>query len=96
VVDKVAVVQVFSEYLGFPCQVSFHRLLRTHHLSSGAGTIGQLVAAVPSGLSLTKKLKKKFSSLSVSKPWPSLEDSERFVPPGFHLFKYRNKNLFTE
>jgi hypothetical protein len=52
VVDKVALVQVFSEYFGFPCQFSFHRLLHTH-LSSGAGTIGQLVADVPGGLSLT-------------------------------------------
>jgi hypothetical protein len=33
---------------------SFHQLLYNHHhLSSGAGTIGQTVAAVPSGLSLT-------------------------------------------
>jgi hypothetical protein len=53
VVDKVAVQQVFSEYLSFPCQFSFHRLLHTHHLSSGAGTTGQLVADVASGLSLT-------------------------------------------
>jgi hypothetical protein len=53
VVDKVALEQVFSEYFGFPCQFSFHRLLHTHHLSSGAATIGQLVADVPSGLSLT-------------------------------------------
>jgi hypothetical protein len=54
VVDKVALGQVFSEYFGFSCQFSFHRLLHTHyHLSSGAGTIGQLVADVPSGLSLT-------------------------------------------
>jgi hypothetical protein len=53
VTDKVALGQVFSEYFGFPCQFSFHRLLHTHHLSSGAGTIGQLVADVPSGLSLT-------------------------------------------
>jgi hypothetical protein len=46
--------QVFSEYFGFPCQFSFHRLLHIHHhLSSRAGTIGQLVADVPSGLSLT-------------------------------------------
>jgi hypothetical protein len=61
VVDKVAVEQVFSEYFGFPCQFSFHRLLHTHHLSSGAGTIGQLVADVPSGLSLTptQETKKK-------------------------------------
>jgi hypothetical protein len=40
-VDKVALGQVFPEYLGFPCQFSFHRLLHTHHLSYGAGTIGQ-------------------------------------------------------
>jgi hypothetical protein len=52
-VDKVALGQVFSEYFGLICQFSFHRLLHTHHLSSGAGTIGQLVADVPGGLSLT-------------------------------------------
>jgi hypothetical protein len=51
-VDKVALGQVFSKYFGFPCQFSFHQMLDTH-LSSGAGTIGQLVADVPSGLSLT-------------------------------------------
>jgi hypothetical protein len=52
--DKVALGQVSSEYFGFPCQFSFHRLLHIHHhLSSGAVTIGQLVADVPSGLSLT-------------------------------------------
>jgi hypothetical protein len=53
VVKKVALEQVFSQYFGFPCQFSFHRLLHTHRLSSGAGTIGQLVADVLSGLSLT-------------------------------------------
>jgi hypothetical protein len=55
VVDKVVLGQVFSEYFVFPCQFSFHRLLHIHHhhLSSGAGTIGQLAADVPSGLSLT-------------------------------------------
>jgi hypothetical protein len=60
-VDKVALGLVSSQYLGFPCQLSFHRLLHTHHLSSGAGTIGQLVADVPSGLSLTppQETKKK-------------------------------------
>jgi hypothetical protein len=52
-VDKVALGQVFVEYFGFPCQFSFHLLLHTHHLSSGAGIIGQLVADVLSGLSLT-------------------------------------------
>jgi hypothetical protein len=43
--------QVFSEYFGFPCQFTFHRLLHIrHHLSSRAGKIGQLVVDVPSGL----------------------------------------------
>jgi hypothetical protein len=42
VVDKVALEEVFFEYLGFPCQSSFHQLLHNHpHLSSGAATIGQ-------------------------------------------------------
>jgi hypothetical protein len=54
VVDEVALGQVFSEYFGFLCQFSFHRLLYIHHhLSSGAGTTGQLVVGVSSGLSLT-------------------------------------------
>jgi hypothetical protein len=53
VVDKVVPRQVFTEYCDFPCQFSFHRLLHIHHLSSGAGTIGQLVADVSSGLGLT-------------------------------------------
>jgi hypothetical protein len=64
VVYKEALGMVFSENFGFPCQFSFHRLLHIHyHLSSGAGKIGQLVADVLSGLSLTppqenKKIKK--------------------------------------
>jgi hypothetical protein len=51
VVDKVPLGQVSSEYFGFPCQFSFHQMLRIH-VSSGAGTIGQLLTDVPSGLSL--------------------------------------------
>jgi hypothetical protein len=54
VVGNVALGQVFSEYFGFPCQFSFHRLLHfRHHLSFGAGTLGQTMADVPSRLSLT-------------------------------------------
>jgi hypothetical protein len=53
-VEKVALGQVFSEYFDFPCQFSFHRLLHTH-LSSGIGTMGQTVADVLSGLSLTQR-----------------------------------------
>jgi hypothetical protein len=61
----VALGQVFSEYFGFPCQFTFHRLLHIHHLSSGAGRIGQSVADVPSGLSLTppQETKKKASHI---------------------------------
>jgi hypothetical protein len=44
--------EVFSEYFGFPCQFSFHQMLRTP-LSFGAGIIGQFMADVSSGLSLT-------------------------------------------
>jgi hypothetical protein len=47
VVDKVALRQVFSHSFRFPCRLSFHRMPHTH-LSSGAGTTGQLVAGVPS------------------------------------------------
>jgi hypothetical protein len=43
-VNKVTLGQIFFEYfgfLGFPIQ-SFYRLIHTH-LSSGAGTLGQIV-----------------------------------------------------
>jgi hypothetical protein len=59
VMDKVALGQVFCEYFDFPCQFSFRRLLNTHHLSSEAGRIGQLVDDVTSGLSLTPPQVKK-------------------------------------
>jgi hypothetical protein len=53
-VNNVALGQVFSEYFGFTCQTSFHQLLHNHHhLSFGAGTRCQTVAALPSGLSHT-------------------------------------------
>jgi hypothetical protein len=64
VVDKVALEQVISEYFGFPCQFSFHRLLHIHHhLPPGAGTIDQLVAYIPSGLSLTPSQEIKTKNL---------------------------------
>jgi hypothetical protein len=63
-VDKVALGQVFSEYFGFPCQFLFHQLLHIyHHLSSGAGTIGQLMADEPSGLSLIPPQETKKSQI---------------------------------
>jgi hypothetical protein len=51
VVDKLALGQVFFEYFDFLCYFSFHHMLHTH-VSFGTGTIGQLVADVPSELSL--------------------------------------------
>jgi hypothetical protein len=62
VVDKVVLGRVFSEYFGFPCQSSFNQILY-HHNHPGQATIGQSVAAVPSGQSWTppptKRIKKK-------------------------------------
>jgi hypothetical protein len=87
----VALRQVFSEYFGFPCQFSFHQLLHTHHLPSGAGTAGQIVADVPSGLSLappqdTKKRKKNLLALGpqLSALWDALRTLFPFLPV-FHL-----------
>jgi hypothetical protein len=51
VVDKVALGRVFSEYLGFPCPSSFHQI--PHHNHPRQATVGQSVAAVPSGPSWT-------------------------------------------
>jgi hypothetical protein len=71
VVDKVALGGGFSEYFGFPCQVSFHQLLHIHHhLSSGAGTTGQLVAELLIGLSLapSQETKKKSTGSEVKSP----------------------------
>jgi hypothetical protein len=58
VAHKVVPGQAFSEFVGFPCQFSFHRLLHMYHLSSEAGTIGQLVLDVPSELSLDSSQEK--------------------------------------
>jgi hypothetical protein len=53
VVDEVALRQFLSKYSGFLCR-QFHRLLNTHkHPSSGPGTIGEIMADVPSGPNLT-------------------------------------------
>jgi hypothetical protein len=51
-VYKVSLGQVFLRVFRFPLPFSIHRMFCTH-LSPEAGTIGQLVADVPSGLSIT-------------------------------------------
>jgi hypothetical protein len=55
VMDNVVLGQIFSKYFGFPFQSSFHQLLHNHHhLSIVSGWYKRpIVAAVPSGLSLT-------------------------------------------
>jgi hypothetical protein len=74
----------FLRVLRFPCQFSFHRLLHTHHLSSRAGTIGQLVTDVPSGLSLTpsQETKKKKNNIELCnlKRWVVSFKYHRFIP----------------
>jgi hypothetical protein len=68
VVNKVALGRVFSEYFGFPCQSSFHQILH-HHNHPGQATIGQTVAAVPSGPSWTlppSELKKNWNTTTFS------------------------------
>jgi hypothetical protein len=66
-VDKVALGQVFSEYFGFPCQFSFHRLLHTH-LSTGAGTIGRSIKWTQVSPH-PKKLKKKLLTCFKLNAW---------------------------
>jgi hypothetical protein len=53
VAEKVVLGQISSEYFWFPYQFSLHKMLQTH-LSPRAGTTGELVADVLSGLSLTQ------------------------------------------
>jgi hypothetical protein len=50
--NEVPLEQGFPHYFGFPYQLSFRKLLHTH-LSVWPGTTGQIVADVPSGLSIT-------------------------------------------
>jgi hypothetical protein len=59
VMDKVLLEKNFSEYFDFPCQFSFHLLLRTYHISAATGTTDQLVADVPSEFSLTPSQESK-------------------------------------
>jgi hypothetical protein len=51
-VDKAHWDRSLFECFGFLCQSLFHQMLHTH-LSNGTGTIGQLVADVPSGLTVS-------------------------------------------
>jgi hypothetical protein len=88
VVDKVALGQVFSEYFGFPCQSSFHRLLHNHHhLSTGAGTIGQQwpTYQVDSVSPHPNKLKK------INQKMEAAESFKTFllIPPNHHIISQK-------
>jgi hypothetical protein len=69
----------------------------THHLSSEAGTIGQLVADVPSGLSFTPPHETKKNYLRNYKVQPSVGILLRLAFNGFPFFKNfmarRKKNI---
>jgi hypothetical protein len=68
VVDKVALGQVFSEYFGSPCKSSFHQFLHNHHhLSSGAGTIGQQLPQYPKSHGTNKKNNNIYIYIKVKK-----------------------------
>jgi hypothetical protein len=70
VVGKIVLGQIFSEYFSFPCQFSFHQMPHPQlHLPSGAGTIGQIDADVPSGLSHTPPQGKKSTGLHWTNPY---------------------------
>jgi hypothetical protein len=58
VVDEVTTGQASSECFGFPWQFSLYQILHTR-LPSEAATMGPLVAAVPSGPSLSRHHKCK-------------------------------------
>jgi hypothetical protein len=79
--------QIFSEHFGFPCQFLFHRLLDIHQLPSRAGTIGQLVTDVPSGLTLTPPHETKL------KLRMSLVIRCHYIPKDRSLHNHRCENL---
>jgi hypothetical protein len=89
VVDEVALGQVFSEYYDFPFP-SFHSLPYTsEHPSSWVGTIGQIVADVPSGL---KKLLPKKLRDGMRKKWK--KSGWLISGPRFDLSIFKRKNSY--
>jgi hypothetical protein len=81
VVDKVSPGKVFFEYFGVPCHFAFHRLLRTHHISPVAGATGQLLADLPSALSLTPPQKKRKEYLKEVSVFTMDHEELRFESP---------------
>jgi hypothetical protein len=63
-VGKVVLGRVFSEYFGLPCQSSFHQIHHNNH--PGQATIGQSVAAVPSGPSWTPPSTKRIKKITLT------------------------------
>jgi hypothetical protein len=89
-VHKATLEQVVSEYLGFPRQISLHRLFHAHHhLLPGAGAVGQIVANLPSGLSLTPPEGTELQILKVE-IFP-LEDGHNTETCSGYWIKYSNQ-----
>jgi hypothetical protein len=66
VVDKMALEQVFSEYFGFSCKFSFHRLLHTRYHPGLAQKANQWPTyQVDTVSSLSKELKKSLCDLDL-------------------------------
>jgi hypothetical protein len=86
----------------FCCQFLFHQLLHTH-LSSGAGTIGPLVAGMPNGLILTPPHEQKESvyvrteeNIYVFSPIVSAQDKYRESASSSHHLDSRGKRTHLQ
>jgi hypothetical protein len=64
--------------------IPFHQRLHTHHLSSGAGTICQLVADVQSGLKSHPTQETKTNELNYTRPYNLKERTPQKTPISFH------------
>jgi hypothetical protein len=84
VVDKVALGRVFSEYFGFPYQSSFHQILH-HHNHPGQATVGQSVAAMPSGPSWAQS-----PTMRIKKEIRDLERGDCNLSTGLKYFRFIN------
>jgi hypothetical protein len=84
VVEEMTLGQDFSEYFGFPCQLSFHRLLHIHHyLSSEAGKIGHQVASA----SPHPRQQKQKQQPTTSTLWFDFETITEQDISGKHIFR---------
>jgi hypothetical protein len=65
-VRSFVLLQVLPEYFGYHCQFSGQLLLHTHHPSTGADTIGQMVTELLIGIILSRNTNLKKTIIK----WP--------------------------